>query len=131
MKKYVETQGKAPFDWNAFLVKFEYTKEELTEGLTLARSWVTCACGNLCDIIPREQEGAPEDMYLASLGQKFFERICDLRTYLRVDWNGDIRDDYEFTKVYELQAKARITLIKIEQRSTELINRIQNARTNP
>jgi len=34
-------------------------------------SWTTCACGNLCDAIPRA-EGKPLDDILANEGQQFY-----------------------------------------------------------
>lgn len=36
-----------------------------------ASSWVTCAVGNLCSVIPRDMFGAPCDNYLRFLGQQF------------------------------------------------------------
>jgi hypothetical protein len=41
----------------------------------LAASWVTCACGNQCSIIPRSMSGMPSDIKLQKLGQKFFNLV--------------------------------------------------------
>ena len=36
-----------------------------------ANSWVTCACGNQCSIIPRDENGGPLDPTLKQLGYEF------------------------------------------------------------
>ena len=65
-----------------------------------AQSWTTCACGNMCDIIPRDEWGAPLDDELRTLGVLF-------PTYI----HGEQYD------------AAINTLDKIEKRSATLIKR--------
>jgi hypothetical protein len=78
MKNYAETQGQESFDWNKFLENPpEKGSEEHLEACDLADAWVTCACGNLCDIIPRSPLGRPIDDYLELLGIVFNNNIQD------------------------------------------------------
>jgi|SRR6185437_10517233 len=114
MKTYAETQGKAPLDWNAFLAKESYTYDQLTDARNRASSWVTCACGNQCDIIPRDLDGAPIDAALDDLGSSFYNAICDMRLYL-------------YNKYFEeFRQKAISALHAIEFRSQEIINDLKN-----
>jgi len=101
MKKqtYAESCGCAPFDWNAALANPpEKYSEEHTRLIDLSADWVTCACGNQCDIIPRYKSGAPMDEYLRYLGDEF-----DVKVRL-ADW-----------------CEAIDTLENIEERSGEII----------
>jgi S-ribosylhomocysteine lyase LuxS involved in autoinducer biosynthesis len=78
MKNYAETQGQESFDWNKFLENPpEKGSLEHLEACDLAEAWVTCACGNLCDIIPRSPLGCPIDDYLELLGIAFNNNIQD------------------------------------------------------
>jgi hypothetical protein len=99
MKTYTETQGQEPFDWNKFLENPpEYASTEYLDACDLAEAWVTCACGNLCDIIPRSPLGCPLDDYLQLLG---------------INFNNSIQDaEYD---------DAKEILAKIEKRSEEII----------
>ena len=102
MQTYAETKGVKPFDWKIELEKCIETKLESTYNLTIeANRWITCACGNQCDIIPREKNGAPKDEFLASEGVDFYNYVS-----------------------LGLWGKALETLDKIEQRSNELIKEI-------
>lgn len=99
MKTYSETQGKTFFDWNAFLKNPpEKGSEEHYNAEVKSEDWVTCACGNLCDIIPRSHTGCPIDNQLEILGGNFYIDIT------LGDWQ-----------------KAKEMLVKIENRSAELI----------
>ena len=77
MKTYTEHKGKESFDWNAFLNKETYTLEELINAKMLANSWITCACGNQCEIIPRNETGSPCDIILYELGLDFSYAISE------------------------------------------------------
>ena len=102
MKTYSETQGKKFFDWNQFLENPPlFSSEKHLDACDLSCEWVTCACGNLCDIIPRNRIGAPKDYHLEKLGMMFHQFI----------------DDGEWQKAKE-------TLAKIEKRSEELIAKL-------
>ncbi len=100
-KTYSECKGRPMFDWNAALAKEEISVEEWMDMDTKASDWVTCACGNLCDIIPRYENGRPEDEELAMLGINFCSAIENLN------------------KAYALE-----TLALIEQRSATLIKKL-------
>jgi hypothetical protein len=73
MKKYTETKNRAPFDWNAALSKDckDMNLREAGQLKKRSESWVTCACGNQCEIIPREKDGTPLNKKLDKLGVKF------------------------------------------------------------
>lgn len=101
MRTYAESKGKKPFDWNEFLNKENITEEEWDNASKLAQEWVTCACGNQCDVIPRNDDGDPKDWKLTSLGCLFFRFI----TLKRAD-------------------DAKITLKAIEKRSAYLIDKL-------
>lgn len=108
MRTYSEQRGKKPFDWNSFLDNaihgnIEYQGVEHTKAFNLASEWVTCACGNQYDIIPRNSFGSPDDDVLCSLGGQF---------------SIDIDDG--------LWKEAKDTLGEIEKRSKELIDQITN-----
>lgn len=75
MITYAESKGHEPFNWNEFLNKENITEEEWTNAYLLSKEWVTCACGNQCDVIPRNDDGTPKDWRLTSLGCLFFRFI--------------------------------------------------------
>lgn len=78
MKTYAESQGEAPLDWNHWLdeaIRKEPSEYERDEAAELALGWVTCACGNLCDSIPRDGCGAPRDAQLYYEGCEFSDLI--------------------------------------------------------
>jgi len=114
-KTYAESQGKKPFDWNAFLDKKTYTIDELSNAAELASNWVTCACGNQCYIIPRGEDdwdGGPVDGKLNALGVDFMHNIEVLAD--KFDRDIDIES---------ARKKAKSTLAKIEKRSSYLIQK--------
>jgi hypothetical protein len=105
IKTYAESKGKKPFDWNSFLDKAIAGKvgaKALASAVVRSKSWVTCACGNMCDLIPRKEvgftQGCPLDDTLASLGVDFFDHVKDGR-----------------------YKSAKKTLAAIERRSAKLI----------
>jgi len=76
METYIESQGKKPFDWFEALNQKEITQSDWCILLFLAKSWVTCACGNQCNIIPRDYfDGQPLDKELKNLGIFFSDAI--------------------------------------------------------
>ncbi|PRP68133.1 hypothetical protein [Nonlabens agnitus] len=109
MISYAESQGEKPFDWYSFLNKENISDQEWQDAIMLSNDWVTCACGNQCNIIPREDEGLyyrhngrPKDNLLSDLGGKF---------------HGLIKRRYA--------TKAIVVLQEIENRSAYLIAQIQ------
>lgn len=115
IKTYAQEHRQA-FDWNKFLSKNpgSHTKHERREAEDKASSWVTCACGNQCSIIPREEDTgydddpAPLDSKLNRLGVQFYRDI------------ENAHSEYEF-EGKNSYAQARKTLRKIEERSAILI----------
>lgn len=104
-KTYAETQGATPFDWNAALnaaIEKEPTRQKRFELEEKASSWVTCACGNTCAIIPRSRykytNDAPVDVELLELGLWFNTSVVNQ------NWN-----------------KAKVILQQIELRADVLI----------
>lgn len=73
MKTYSETKGHPVFDWrHALSNPLQYLKTDL---MLRASIWVTCACGNLCSIIPRYSTGRPKDKELELLGNDFADAV--------------------------------------------------------
>jgi hypothetical protein len=94
------------FDWNKFLKnairrKTPLDKKEWDKVESLARDWVTCACGNQCSVIPRDEDNEPLDDTLRSLGIQFHRKIQDC------NWKD-----------------AKEILKEIEHRSVEIIDEI-------
>ena len=64
------------WDWYAFLDASEEIKEEFVEGaIVLAGGWATCACGQVCNVLPRKIGGSPIDFIASTLGMNFFYEI--------------------------------------------------------
>jgi len=138
MKKFVETKSKAPFDWNQFLAKNckNMSVKELRKVLKLSKSWVTCACGNQCVIIPRTKKtsddgnlGQPLDDKLSDLGSNFhsegiYEMVRCMENYHSVSNSSFFaeEDKKEYLKeANEYRIKAKNILRNIEKRSAVLI----------
>lgn len=71
MKTYAESRGCEPFDWNLWLAKAARdgaTEEEWSQATLASSRWVTCATGNQCTIIPRDEKGQPKDAVAVILG---------------------------------------------------------------
>lgn len=105
MKTYAEKEGQQPFNWYEALSKENITLKEWTHMGILSMYWVTCACGNQCDVIPRGDGGSPMDTRLRILG---------------VDFEKQVR--------MRNKNKALETLYQIEQRSAELIQEINKTK---
>lgn len=114
MKTYAESRGEKPFDWNAFLKNESYTVDECKEADGLARHWVTCACGNQCDVIPRGITGAPKDFWLRHFGDAFCANIR--RLLFAVKEGVHFRNE---------QQAAMATLQEIEKRAAKIIAEIE------
>ena len=101
MKTYAEQKYRKPFNWNAFLDKAltePVSEQEHEEVSRLSGNFITCACGNQCETIPRYNDGTPLDDHLENLGMDFYDDIC--------------KGNYQ---------RAKSTLSEIEKRSAFLI----------
>lgn len=87
-----------------------------------AQDWITCACGNLCDAIPRydlnsssylvpHYKGEPKDHDLKSLGCQFAEAWCNFEE----DENRSPSDNLKYAE------NMREILANIEKRSGEIL----------
>lgn len=99
------------FDWFAFLKQDmeSISEDSFDEANALADNWVTCACGQLCKVLPRGSGNCPTDEKLYELGMDFAHAIDDLR----------------HTGLDEDRLKALEILNKIEARTTLLLERMK------
>lgn len=120
MKTYAEAAGKKPFDWNAALriLYSEMTHDKIDEMAMFAGNWVTCACGNQCEIIPRIWSSAiPKDRLLAILGMRFYDCIHGMQMSFHVANKANFN---------RFRRSAIVCLAKIEARSAEIIKEMQS-----
>jgi len=93
MSTYAEKNSEWIYNWQQIIVDImngEYNHEQLEEVRDAAGNWVTCGCGNQCDLIPRDLDGCPFGGdhlpahikgtidYLANRGGRFLDDINDL-----------------------------------------------------
>lgn len=116
---YTQLSGRKPFDWFKALEAKNIKTLSIMGASDLSfrsSNWVTCAVGNQCGIIPRDNIGRPIDEKLLELGNVFSHNITALRSH--INWPQDAE---HFRKI------ALETLNKIEQRSSEIIKEIVNS----
>jgi hypothetical protein len=106
---YTASKGKKPINWFKTLNSLIHDDSNLTDKqflafVNLSKSWVTCACGTQCSILPRYRDGTPCDLLLNELGLKFYADITN-RAWTR----------------------ALKTLSKIEKRSCFLLKQMKSA----
>ena len=66
------------WDWYAFLDASKEVKEEFRgDAFNLSSEWTTCACGQVCDVLPKGLYGCPNDKELGDLGMDFCDLICN------------------------------------------------------
>lgn len=132
-RSFAESQGKTPLNWYKFLLKGPFSAVSLKEADKLADSWITCACGNQCEIIPRMDSilYMPEDKLLANLGIVFSRNIEELGKVFRdLEFYEEDEDYYCFRTMDARinftisQLHALHTLDQIEIRSKEIIQEI-------
>tara|TARA_R110000772_G_scaffold249530_2_gene363959 strand:+ start:78730 stop:79161 length:432 start_codon:yes stop_codon:yes gene_type:complete len=132
--KYSVKQGRKLINWNKRLNQLEKDIKKLTKSKFLRKSerlqklageWVTCACGNQCDVIPRYSKdlanhfkGEPKDSALSDLGLKFHVDIEEI--------NIRVYNDESAKQVKKAIKEAKETLNKIELRSAILIIKESN-----
>lgn len=124
---FSKAQGVRPFDWNRALREITpRSRVRLARLPKLSGQWVTCACGNLCELLPRYEtesdfsshmNGEPKDHLLGRLGYQFHERVEAL---------AEETDEGAITpaRFERLRRAAQVTLAKIERRSGVLIRGI-------
>lgn len=71
----MKNKNSIEIDWLHELQQKRITKDRWKELATRSSSWITCACGNLCDDIPRCYTGEPKDAQLSGLGMLFHREI--------------------------------------------------------
>jgi hypothetical protein len=102
------------FCWFEFLnqPKSDFSKEDLKDAYALSKDWTTCACGQLCSSLPRqENSNAPIDPILTHLGLDFMENINDAyEAYV----------DHEEGFLSRIES-AKSVLVKIEERTIALL----------
>lgn len=125
---YCEHNDGRGVDWHEIIRRLriaDYDTFDLQQWQTYARSWVTCAVGNQCAIIPRTTRdihsvsniGTPLDAQLRDLGQAFsdcFEHLVD-----KAENDCDVECEIDGLEDY---------LEAIEQRSAILIESELQAR---
>lgn len=125
-KTYAKDRGKKTFDWNKFLNKEHYTLKQLEKASLLSGDWVTCACGNQCNIIPRHNLGEPSDILLASLGRSFYHKIVEMQQDLFFKYNTKLKTQKnKYIISFNKNRRAAKKILKqIEKRSAKLIKEI-------
>jgi hypothetical protein len=101
---YAEVKGKSSFDWGkALALDFsEMSFRQMDEMVVLSKSWVTCACGNQCSVIPRDNCGSPLDSVLEELGSEFHNIIRAMRlAYSRINGNVHRRNAIDVLRTIE------------------------------
>jgi len=122
MKTFIEASGKEAFDWNIVLSKHcrEMNSEASNKLKELSCSWVTCACGTQCDVIPRHtfpHTGRPKDERLSTLGDRFhYHGIYPMCREME-QFNFETADGYRLRAIEILK--------EIEQRSLEIIKELK------
>jgi hypothetical protein len=89
----------------------------------LVTNWMTCACGNQCQSLPRLYSGAPEDHYLATLGVRFQNHVLHISD-LAYDMFCGIDEQVMIEAGHNYQERilmAERTLRSIEERAAFLL----------
>lgn len=79
---------KTEFNWLTRLEELNekgngYRPSDQEDLTTMAQGWPTCACGQLCKLLPKRGDTAvPEDNKLYNLGCRFYNLVC------RCDWSS-------------------------------------------
>lgn len=70
--RFVDSELDDGFDWHEMLTSPQPDWKHME---IMSASWVTCACGSQCQIIPRYPGGMPCDYILATLGVIFDKAV--------------------------------------------------------
>jgi hypothetical protein len=101
------------FCWFKFLNQPEsdFSEEDLDNAKILSGEWTTCACGQMCQDLPRWESNAPKDTELSNLGLRFMNRIADARYLYNIGKEAFLHEIKEANSI----------LIKIEKRTKKLL----------
>lgn len=114
-KIYCQERIEKIIDWWDRIEQIPYVDIKTLENwVNESNSWVTCACGNQCAIIPRDKMGEPEDYVLFDLGMKFNDLMEGVLNI--IDDPAALDDNINYLKY---------TLENIEKRSAYLIEKIK------
>lgn len=99
------------FDWFAFLNQdMELVSEDhLEEANALADNWVTCACGQLCKVLPRGIGNYPEDDKLYDLGMDFAHTMSEV-----LDTRSNIARNEAIEILKAIEARTTLLLEKMK-----------------
>jgi hypothetical protein len=129
MKTYAHQNGEDALDWNKLLTEVQIADiAALCRMSQWAKSWVTCACGQQCAVIPRKDSGCPKDVTLAIHGADFSSMLNNMRDTAYVfNYNhGHVGERDSARRSFEaLRFNAKAKLASIEQRSAEVLALIQ------
>lgn len=124
MRSYAESREHVSFDWNAFLKQDKHTLNDLMDARKHARWWTTCACGAQCEIIPRNEIGAPIDDELRYLGEKFYLEISSMCQEFNKGQYGRPNDFINYKELaisllHHIEKRAQILIYEIENKEEE------------
>ena len=107
IETYNQVQNGEFFDWTTFLNRTDITLQEWEHATDLSSGWVTCACGNQCARLPRNQQGHPRDTELTRLGCLFLDCIEEGRRLAARDTLQLIEERSRFL-LAEMDAQSRV-----------------------
>ena len=117
MKSYAEKHKQVTTNWPKVIEKYitkGLTEEEIRKYRYRASTWPTCAVGNQCHVIKRDEDGKPDDLQLFDLGVSF-ANIWD-GMYLDINYNDDERRRVygtELLKVWnEIETRVQQLILK-------------------
>lgn len=120
------------FDWLLFLNKpvEEVKQKDVEHAHRLSGDWPTCACGQLCQLLPRGQGNEPEDDVLYELGIQFNSVMeqydCAAYAYHAGILLGSTSQEVYKRKVANAKRKKALAIFnKIEKRTIKLLSEIK------
>lgn len=94
--------------------KVELSDEQIYQIQKSATNWPTCACGQLCQNLPRFGDGQPVDTILTNLGLEFNRQVANrcwddaLHTFKKIETRSSLLIDTANKKSSLLAAKAKL-----------------------
>jgi hypothetical protein len=113
METYTQNKQATVIDWRAALTNEPINWDTLGSASSM---WVTCACGNQCVIIPRDESGRPLDTDLVYLGNAFHEFITNQNAEMALLTLTDIeeRSEWLIQQILSTELKLIILCLKKE-----------------